>query len=538
MHKESFKAGNVYIVVEGDSRKIKVEGFSYNEEMLDFTGQFSVKVPNSYKHYIPAIPFIGVDLYIDDTYYTTGYLTAGSIGNSDGNNYNFIGCGYQVVKTDITINSTTTTTDMNLNEFLDHTINSNLVANIACKINEKNYNAANNSELREMNFMIYDPFDLGIYPLSNFLQKNPEVSKNTMNMLDYLRTITQSDNIFLKCLGKYEKVKSRLDPSKIYNRARQTALTNLNITGLKKTALSKSVNNFFTNLRETSAPISEVDVTPKDNFVIMLWKPQVNSSYNPFRAISIAEQDDKTNKLTRRVVVNYENKYKYTKAYEILTKQKLYDYQNSQVIGSISSTQPTFHVANLNYLKDNYKNNLLGEPILNFNFSDRFQCYIAEGQDTNLVDNINPTSSIEPLSLSDPGLNDGTTKRISFKDNPNAVSVGKLLGYEVNKRISNSIDIEVEVIGFKQGLTAKNLIQGIDRTKLKFWGVNQTVYLNSNGMVNNIKCFLLTSSISMSYDNSKGATTTLKLVLPESYTEIINNSLLFLKTVKVIKEVI
>ena len=43
MHKESFKAGNVYIVVEGDSRKIKVEGFSYNEEMLDFTGQFSVK---------------------------------------------------------------------------------------------------------------------------------------------------------------------------------------------------------------------------------------------------------------------------------------------------------------------------------------------------------------------------------------------------------------------------------------------------------------------------------------------------------------
>jgi len=499
--------------------------------MLDFTGQFSIKVPNSYRHYIPAIPYIGVDLYIDDSYYTTGYLTAGNIGNSDGNSYNFIGCGYQVVKTDITINTTTNTSDMSLNEFIDNTINSNLVSNITCKINEKFYNTANNSELREMNFIIYDPFDLGIYPLSNFIQKNPEATKTNVNMLDYIRTMTQNDNIFLKCLGKYDKIKSRLDPSKIYNRARQIAVTNLDVPGLQKTALSRNIKNFFTNLKEVYAPGVSVNVTPKDNFVIMLWKPQVNSSYNPFRAISIAEQDDKTNKLTRRVVVNYENEWKYTKAYEMLTKQKLYDYQNNQV-GATPETQPTFEIANLNYLRDNYKNNLLGEPVLNFNFADRFQCYIAEGQETNLENNVNQTSSIEPLSMSDPGLNDGTTKRISFKDNPNAYSISQLLGYEVNKRISNSVDIEVEVIGFKQGLTAKRVIDGIDRTRLKFWGVNQTVYLNSNGLVNNIKCFLLVSSITMSYDNSNGATTRLKLVLPESYTEIINNNLLFLKMIK------
>jgi len=118
-------------------------------------------------------------------------------------------------------------------------------------------------------------------------------------------------------------------------------------------------------------------------------------------------------------------------------------------------------------------------------------------------------------SVRDLAILDGTIDVVEFKVNASAKYLQTLINYEKNRRVAESYTYSVDVIGFKQGLSIKNINSGINKTGKLFWDVNQNINVADKKYGIDTSMFMKEVTL---YWGEAGASTTLNLTLPSAYT--------------------
>ena len=363
-----------------------------------------------------------VKIYIDGEFYCGGYFISRNPQNNSWS-YGCIGYGYEITKT-ACIDSTGFTANMTVGSFILKTIEKNLVRrNKKVVLTDPVTRQTLGVEIRNIpiSFVIYDPFRYGDEIITTATE-----AKTAEKILSYLNKFLKPKNIFIRCLGSMEDLKSHILRDILNNRMNNTILSN----------------------------------NPKNAkvFVLELYKA--------------------TTKQTGGSLVLDPNK---KTTFTIRSRGDVYD--------------------NIINQQANYKIDL----------SNRYGTYFATSKHSPEIDAESNSTSVE-----DPVMSDGTVDIIQFDLNLNINGLESLLYYEVNKRIAESHTYSCTVLGFRQGLNINNVNNGISKTNLAFWDINQNVKITDtrNGLDDNQ---FLIKGMTLNWGKG-GAKTNLNCTLPNSYT--------------------
>lgn len=534
-----FIAGDVTIQIACSSELITPQDWSYEESLGDLTGSFSITLPDTPKYSFPSVPFLEARCFIDGQFFKGGYLVQSREEDTTWT-HTFIGYGYQLAKVSIT-NALTFNLDGTVNSFLDNLIKNNIKSQkvvgylhkyiedsrdiIGREKNIANYLfhsllkgiedvADNEVTYQPIQFLIYDPFDLGVVQIKDF-QKDKVKNQNIgLTILDYVAPILKIDNIFLKCLGKYEDLK--LDDNKIYNKPanfRRDAVyfviqlwrpnyNSYNIMEKDVTATQSQQNSY-----QISVPGSSPLTQGSDGEKIM-------NVYNPNQYLITKDVVAKNNS---RVVTDYSTiagTSNYSAGFLALG---FTTYSNIEIYNRIQ--QPVYDIAEINYIQNSSSSNVIKKPVRNYDYQKRYDCYIAQNGEINNSED----GAVTLFGDKDPSINDGSTTIIKFDSAVAGQSVPVLLRYEMNKRISESYNISCLVLGYRHGLNANNVNHGVTKKDKPLWGVNQLVKLKSQSQ--GIEDLYLVENINMTFNSQSGCLTELKLVLPSSYSIALSNTI-------------
>lgn len=480
--------------------------FSYQEKLKDFLGQFDFSLPNTTDYIIPKKPYYYCEVFLNDTYYCSGRLIKAKKNLKENIiDYQFICEGYQIAKTHIVDWFKPITTNNaegynpTISAFIDNLIKSNLKLedDYVLNYNEENIKILktdkgekiktifiypeNKIYFKTIKYLIYDPFNIGKQQITKLIDFNNFKLEGNPLLFEAISEILKSANIFMKCLGRYDKISNLLEKQYIYG----TPSNNINTT----------------------------------NYVILLWRPNYNDINNPYlnsKTFKKIAPDTFTNTIkttTTTMIGNQVSKI------EVETQKVPKEFKNIAKAGFgilKPKMQTTFEEAkrftNLLYQKPIYQpveditlltmNDFVESPEENWDFENRYDTIVFKrGEKANEENDKSPY-----LYVKDFDTNDGTVmfydKEIHFKNE----ALNIFAYYEQARRIANSYSINFKVKGFTQSPADYH-------TQITyFWGINQLI--NYNGSL------YLIEEIKFNFGEN-GVYTELKAILPGSYTTVL-----------------
>ena len=523
----ALEAGTVHVVVSGTKRKLSVIDFNMTDQIYNLCNAFSFTLPATLEYFIPPIEGTEIKVYLDGSYYYGGYFK--KFNETDTTfTYECVGYGYQIAVSELT-SPDYANKKGTINDFISSTINNSFsnvekisvrenvefvegqtnVANNdignkdlkdfrigAYSVKEytkkdiiKTYTVTNTRETSKYNFLVYDPYNLGTVSLESFLLDLPKDEKSS-TIINYLNNVIRNDNLYLKCLGRLDDL-TNIDQSKL----------------IKPTRLNSTYFELSDGKTIGKQEITNISV---ETFVILLWKPN-DKPYQETRFAKLSTVQDNIMQRTYLDIDNTNTKNQANSdAYSALgfnvyneVKKQIKTETKNNVVSSI----PT-----LIYNSQGENTGVLSKPKRNIDNSEIYDSYIVVGVDPSDKESSKPLTT----KLDNPSMSDGTTKVVNIGKLPTGSTPERVAAFEINQKITHSFKIDVEVVGFKQGLTINDVNYGKDRSKMNFWGVNQQIRLVSP--VQGIDALFLISEVKVSYNGSSGATTHLTLVHPNAFS--------------------
>lgn len=548
MANQKFVANTIYLQLVGSDKTLQPISFSYHEQINTVCDYFDFELLDTLDNYIPRLRSTEIRVFIDEEFFVGGYLD--SFEKSENSNtcrYTFITYGYQIAISDM-INSYqyTNFADGTIIDFIDNVLKSNF------KQVKKIGSIEKEAELREvsspdtisaigvfadmvrfgfrkspkyalpitvtesigtvsydeiqttypLNFIIYDPDNLGNVQISTLIKQLPQTKKEITNVFEFITNLLKIDNIYIKCIGRLEDLGNKLDRNHLYNnRAGNVKYITQDLRAKEKSFGERSI---------------EYD---SENFVLELWRP-TGKLYNT--ADTLEAQEKEQGKFTYVDIENTVEQSKKHYSRSVMEKFGFADKISNRETQS-TNTSSIYNICNLIFNPNSSSTNLVSVPAHKVSFSELYNSYIVQGTTTNEEDSSDQGNTVLPIS--NPNIGDGTTKILQY--NRAELPLQSLAQRDINRKITENYSYSCTAIGFRQDTSINDLNNGFNAKSKPFYGTRQIVYLNVNYGTSTVNNFFLVDNVDMNYDNSSGFTTNIHLCHPSAYCDITYNIINF-----------
>lgn len=320
---------------------------------------------------------------------------------------------------------------------------------------------------KRVQFAIYDPFFLYQTNISDF--QNPKDTQNNkiksdyhQSVFEYIKSVTKNVNIFIKCIGKYQNIKDKIEKTRLF-------------------------------------PSSITDNSDILCYVLLLYRPGID--YNLELYEDIAPVSSRTYDNTNQTQV-----YKY------------YTYQYMKDIGYVvddnSSKRNCAEAIEEEYSgSENYSIYILRGQYVPENIMYR------DGQkpDRKAIDELSKKDMYFSKVRYDSTCYLGNVKNIFVDDNVTEYGAARRLNYEINRIKAESYSIKAKVYGYTLDMDVSKVNYWERGGKNRFWDVNRTAIVKAP----NIGIYeqkMIVGEMEMVYDSESGAYTNLTLISPLSYS--------------------
>lgn len=503
----SLYAGKIEIAIVGE--RITPKSITIKKSIETVTDTFTFVVPmvsnERDRYFIPNIFGLEVDVYVNDEFYVGGILINRTVSGTE------IKCecsthGWQLTTSEIY--QETIYKGEEIGKFIGDVCNKNFkisyevvkaaaattptlnfVKGGECirdeipgfcmpRITIENEEIQLKYEKRTIHFAIYDPFALGKTKISLVTNNDKGITaKYEQTVFDYIKSITNNSNIFIKCIGLLDQIKDNLFDRYLYNKPESTSSEESFIVyvlmifrpGIDADLSSKRITTHY-------APLTTME---KD-----IWanseRPQTKAGYKYFTNEYLVRTGYVTNDGTENSNC-------------LQDPEENFNGMNEYTTYMLRVKNSSEHVSTKDLLEEKDRKSLLEATEL---MREKRQYF-----DVLKYNNVNFL---------------GTLKNITIDRSLGEEYMKKRLVYELNKIRAESYNIKATVIGYTMDSNFKdvNYCEGKENI---FWDFNRKVIVNSpsQGIINRQ---LIVGELEMNYDTSKGAYTNLKLIPPQSYS--------------------